>query len=269
MSNIRDVADKPTVPDNHGEGHRKRLRERYERAGFAAFAEHEVLELLLTLCIPRRDVKQPAKNLLARFGTLRGVMDAPPEELRKVEGIGSVTPVALSIIRDAATLYLQQGIETREPFTSSNKLGEFLRMRFAGKFVECVEVLYLDSGKRLMQDGVETIETGTVDSVTLLPRKLVESALRRGAKSLVVAHNHPGGSAHFSSTDIELTWNVKNAAASVGIELVDHMLVAGEIVLSMREERLLDNNGAEELRMVSERQAPYGQRPTPVTRRKF
>lgn len=258
------VADKATDSAKKGEGHRKRLRERFERAGFGAFAEHEVLELLLTLCIPRRDVKVPAKNLLARFGSLRGVLNASPEELRKVQGIGSVTPVALRIIRDAATLYLQQGIETREPLTSSYKLGEFLRMRFAGKLVECVEVLHLDSGKRLLPDGAETIETGTVDSVALIPRKLVESALRKGAKSIVIAHNHPGGAARFSGADIELTWNVKNAAAAVGIDVIDHMLVAGEAVISMREERLLENPSPNGNRLVAEQLAPYGRRIFPT-----
>ena len=259
MSRMRPVDGGKSVPAQGAEGHRKRLRERYERAGFAAFAEHEVLELLLTLCIPRRDVKQPAKALLARFGSLKGVLDASTEELRQVDGIGSVTPVALRIIRDAATLYLQQGIETREAFTSSHRLAEFLRMRFAGKIVECIEVLYLDSGRRLITGGVETIETGTVDAVTLLPRKLVESALRHGARFIVLAHNHPGGAARFSGADIELTWNIKNAAAAVGIELADHMLVAGESVLSMRAERLLETEETPALRMVSERrQAPYG-----------
>ena len=243
--------------DHPGEGHRQRLRERFERAGFAAFSEHEVLELLLTLCIPRRDVKAPAKKLLERFGNLRCVLDATPEQLRQIDGIGKVTPVALRIIRDAAALYLQQGFEGREPLNSVARLGEFMRVRFSGEGVECSEVLYLDSGRRLLPGGVERIETGTVDQVVTLPRKLVEAALRKGAKYIVMAHNHPGGAARFSTGDVEVTWAVRAAASAVGIELADHILIADGATLSMREEGLLEMERPA-LRLVAERQTPYG-----------
>src|SRR5947209_14699714 len=92
----------------HFHGHRQRLRNRFLKSGLAGFADYEVVELLLTLAIPRSDVKQPAKALIARFGSLAGILDAPVEELRAIPGIGSVTPVAFRIIKAAATLYLQQ-----------------------------------------------------------------------------------------------------------------------------------------------------------------
>src|SRR5437667_1119267 len=100
--------------DPHYVGHRRRLRERFEKSGLDGFADYEVVELLLTLAIPRSDVKQPAKALIARFGNLRGVLDAHSEELRAISGIGSVTPIALQIIKAAATLYLQQSGEGRD-----------------------------------------------------------------------------------------------------------------------------------------------------------
>src|SRR5215813_1584952 len=96
----------------HFHGHRQRLQNRFIRNGLAGFADYEIVELLLTLAIPRSDVKQPAKALLARFGNLRGVLDAPLAELQAVPGIGTVTPVALRIIREVASLYLQQLAES-------------------------------------------------------------------------------------------------------------------------------------------------------------
>jgi DNA repair protein RadC len=255
------MRDDPKHGGKLGEGHRRRLRERYQRAGLAAFSDHEVLELLLTLCIPRRDVKLPAKKLLERFGSLKAVLDATPDELSRINGIGSITPVALHIIRDAATLYLQQKIEGREVLNSDYLIGEFLRMRFAGEKSECIEILYLDSGRRLLKDGIERHEKGTVDQVLITPRKLVESALSHSAKFIIIAHNHPGGSKNFSSMDMELTWAVKSAVSAVGVELADHFLVADDKVISMRQEGFFDMPVAGE-RMVAESQSPYGGRRT-------
>src|SRR5256886_9913983 len=102
-------------------GHRRRLRERFEKSGLEGFADYEVVELLLTLAIPRSDVKQPAKELIACFGNLRGILDAPLSELRTVRGLGDVAPVALRIIRAAADLYLQQRAEQRESLKEGTK----------------------------------------------------------------------------------------------------------------------------------------------------
>jgi len=105
----------------HYTGHRRRLRERFEKSGLEGFTDYEVVELLLTLAVPRSDVKQPAKELIARFGTLRGILDAPLSELRAVPGLGEVAPVALRILRAAADLYLQQRAEQRESLEESAK----------------------------------------------------------------------------------------------------------------------------------------------------
>src|SRR5262249_6739954 len=116
--------DKP-----HYYGHRQRLRERFLKSGTDGFADYEIVELLLTHAIPRCDVKQPAKALIARFGNLRGILDATTEELQAVKGIGSVAPVALKIIKAAAALYLQQSGEGQDSLADTSRLAEFWRMR--------------------------------------------------------------------------------------------------------------------------------------------
>jgi DNA repair protein RadC len=113
----------------HFHGHRQRLRGRFVKSGLAGFADYEVVELLLTLAIPRADVKQPARALLARFGNLRGILDAPLAELQAVSGIGAVTPVALRVIREVASLYLQQQAESHDALTELHVLARFWRLR--------------------------------------------------------------------------------------------------------------------------------------------
>ena len=132
----------------HYFGHRQRLRDRFLKSGLECLAEYEVVELILTLAIPRSDVKQPAKALIARFGNLRSILDAPIEELRVVPGIGNVTPIALQIIKAAATLYLQQGSEARDSLVDSDRLTGLWRMRIGALSNEVFEVGYLDSGYR-------------------------------------------------------------------------------------------------------------------------
>ncbi len=226
--------DKP-----HHLGHRQRLRERFLKSGLEGFADYEVVELLLTLAIPRSDVKQPAKALIARFGNLRGIMDAPVEELRAVTGIGSVTPVALQIIKAAATLYLQQSSEGRDSLADPERLASFWRMRIGALPNEVFEVGYLDSAYRLLRDGVETLEEGTVDRATVYLRRVIEAALRRGAFAIVLAHNHPNGSVSPTDQDKVLTRAIVLAAETVNVRVVDHLIVSAQETFSFRKAGLL------------------------------
>jgi len=129
----------------HFHGHRQRLRDRFVKSGLAGFADYEVVELLLTLAIPRADVKQPARALLARFGNLRGILDAPLAELQAVSGIGAVTPVALRVIREVASLYLQQAAESHDALTDPHVLARLWRLRIGALSNEVFQVWYLDS----------------------------------------------------------------------------------------------------------------------------
>jgi len=221
------------------EGHRARLRERFERGGFACLADYEVVELLLTLCIPRRDVKQVAKALLKRFETVRGVLDAPAEALREVPGLGVVAPVALRIIRDTATLYLRQAVEGRSVLDNVDKLADFWRARLGTLRHEVFEVAYLDHHYQLLEDGVERVEEGTVAETTVYPRQIMTSALRRQAAHIAVAHNHPTGNITPSENDKRLTLALQAAGRPLGIKVVDHLIVAAEQTFSFRRAKLI------------------------------
>ena len=223
----------------HYTGHRGRLRERFLKSGIEGMADYEVVELLLTLAIPRKDVKESAKRLILQFGNLKGILDAPVEELRTVEKIGTVTPVALKIIRAAATLYLQQNAEGRKILSDPLQLGAFWRMRIGGLANEVFQVGYLDSPYRLLRDGVETLEEGTIDRANVYPRRMVETALRRGAAALVLAHNHPNGDVQPSEQDKLLTRALVLAAEAVQLKIVDHLIVSTADVFSFRKAGLL------------------------------
>ncbi|MBW2133536.1 MAG: DNA repair protein RadC [Deltaproteobacteria bacterium] len=223
----------------HYFGHRSRLRNRFVKSGLEGMADYEVIELLLTLAIPRKDVKEPAKILIERFGNLKGILDAPIEELRTIEKIGTVTPVALKIIRAAAVVYLQQSVEDREVLSDPLQLAAFWRMRIGHLNNEVFEVAYLDSAHRLLRDGVETLEEGTIDRANVYPRRMVETALRRGAAALVLAHNHPNGNVQPSEQDKLLTRALVLAAEAVQVKIVDHLIVSSGDVFSFREAGLL------------------------------
>jgi len=215
------------------------LRERFLRAGLRGLADYEIVELLLTLAIPRCDVKQPAKALIARFGDLRGILDATLDELKAIKGIGEVAPVALRIIREAASLYLQQCAEGTDSFADPEALARFWRMKIGALPNEVFQVGYLDSAYRLLRDGIETLEEGTTDRAAVYPRRVMEAALRRGAAALVFAHNHPDGNVQPSDQDKTLTRALVLAATTVQIKVLDHLIVSPDAVYSFRREGLL------------------------------
>lgn len=228
------------MPDSSpNEGHRQRLRQRFVRSGLDGFADYEVVELLLTLAIPRRDVKRQAKALIKKFGSLRGILDAPAEQLRQIDGIGTVAPIALRVIKEAASLYLQQMAEEREFVGDSESGSRFWRSRIGALSNEVFEVGYLDSRLRLQRNGVERMEEGTTDRATVYPRMVIEAALKRKAAALVFAHNHPNGDVKPTEQDKALTRALVLAATTVSIKVHDHLIVSADKVFSFRKEGLL------------------------------
>jgi DNA repair protein RadC len=208
-------------------------------SGLEGLADYEIVEMLLTLAFPRRDVKELAKALVKRFGNLRGILDAPVEELSKVDGIGQVTPAVLRMMREIVSLYLQQTIERQEPLSDPNRLHEFWRVKIGNNPNEVFMVGYLDSGYRLLRDGIEHLEEGTIDRATVYPRRVVEAALRRKAAAIILAHNHPNGDTRPSEQDKLLTKALVLASAAVHLKVMNHLIVSPEQVFSFRQEGLL------------------------------
>ena len=220
----------------HYHGHRQRLSERFLKSGLAGFGEHEVVELLLTLAIPRTDIKQTAKELVTRFGNVRGILDASLSELRSVAGVGEVASIALLVIRAGATYYLQQSSEAREVLADPQRLRDFWRMRIGGLQHEVFGVAYLDSATAVFTDGVEILREGTIDS-----RCGVSAPRGQGgaAAAIVLAHNHPGGKLEPSEHDKLVTRAIVLAAETIGLRVVDHLIVSPDDALSFRNAGLL------------------------------
>ncbi|MDR1255596.1 MAG: DNA repair protein RadC [Puniceicoccales bacterium] len=220
-------------------GHRKRLRERFLKSEFRGFADHEVVELLLTLCIPRRDVKMQAKKLLCRFRDVGGVLDADLDELRGIDGIGEAAATGIKIIKALTELHLKNRAERQCRLDSSDALIKFWENRMRGLKMEIFEVAYLDADLCLLEDGIEEIERGTVNRVHINLRKILELALARHASCLILAHNHPCGDAKPSDVDECLTRKIKVAAAALDITVIDHIIIAKNGKFSFREHGLV------------------------------
>ncbi len=223
----------------HHVGHRRRLRERFINAGFEGFGEHEVVELLLTLAVPRGDTKPAAKALLERFGSLRGILDALPQDVQAVQGVASVTAINLQVVRAAATLYLQQSSEGREVLKEPERLRNFWRAKIGMLQHEVFAVAYLDTAGKLLRDGVETLQVGTINRAAVYPREIVKSALRREAAAVVLAHNHPNGDVQPSEQDKLVTRAIVLAAETVELRIIDHLVVSQQETFSFRDAGLL------------------------------
>jgi DNA repair protein RadC len=222
-------------------GHRKRLRERFLRTEFAGFSQHEVIELALTLSIPRRDVKSLAKELLQAFGSVRGVFDAGFDELAKVCGVGAATAAMFKIVRALNGLYIQECCEGNGKINSPKCAFDLWQSRLSDLKVEAVEIAYLDSNLCLMRDGIERLETGTASAAAMDPRKIAAAALHRNAPAVMVAHNHPFGAPKPSASDEYSTAVLERALNFFGIWLVDHIIVTKSGSFSFKKNGLLPN----------------------------
>ena len=213
--------------NNPHKDHRARVKARFHREGFSAFAPHEVLELILFYAIPQKDTNPIAHRLLDHFGTLSAVFSASEQELAAVEGIGEHAATLLRLIVPATSYALADERRKRtKSFGTVHAIGRYFVDLYMGAKEESVYLMLLDNSYALI-DCVKVHE-GSVNSVAVTPRKLVERAYHARAAMAVLAHNHPGGIAIPSTDDIDTTVTLKKAFDTMGVTLLEHLLVAGE-----------------------------------------
>jgi DNA repair protein RadC len=221
----------------HHLGHRERLKDRFERAGIAGLQDYEVLELLLFYALPRKDVKPLAKDLMRRFGSLKGVLDAGHESLEGVPGIGRHAALLFRLVRDLGSLYLQKRAEEKEQISSTKELIDYCLSSMGGLKDEHFAVIYLNARNKIIK--VETIQEGIVNQAVVYPRKVLEKALKHKASAIILVHNHPSGHVRPSDADIRLTRVLQDAARVMDIVLHDHLIVGENRFFSFREEGIL------------------------------
>lgn len=223
------------MPTN--DGHRQNVKKRFREEGLDNFAEHHVLELLLFYCIPRKNTKELAKLLLEQFGSLSQVLEANPEELQKVPGVGENVATFLNFVPAVSRYYSAQRSEKHERLDSTEKFGAYLKKRFIGRRNETVFLLCMDAkGKALC---CREIGEGSINSAAVPVRRIVETALGVGASVAVLAHNHPSGLALPSAEDIATTRRIAKALNAVEIVLADHIIVADDDFVSLAQSNLI------------------------------
>lgn len=226
------MTDKP-----HYLQHRQRLRERFQKAGVEGLHDYELLELLLTYAIPRKDVKPIAKELIKRFGSLSGVLDASQKELESVSGLGSISATLIRLVKELCGAYLAEQMKRRDVLSSPQAVVDFARAKLGGLPHESFMVIYLNTKNEVIEH--EIVHEGTIDRAVIYPRRILEAALTHHAAGIILVHNHPSGHPEPSDEDKRLTRAIADAGRPMDIRVLDHIIIGKGDYFSFREERLL------------------------------
>lgn len=217
---------------HHHTGHRSRLKKRFLNEGLDNFELHNVVELLLFYAMPQRDTNQLAHTLIEEFGSLSGILDAGPQQLMNITGVGEHTATLLSLIPQVCRRYYQEKADIPVPKDNYvDVLGRRLVAASVGRMVEVVYLFCFDNRMKELYYGV--IGEGILDTVNVVTRKVAEIAIRTEATCIVLGHNHPTGFALPSAADRQNTLELRRMLAPLSIRLLDHIVVAGDDFVSM------------------------------------
>ena len=230
--------------EKDSQGHRERIKEKFLKNGIDGFAEYEILELLLTYCIPRKDTKPIAKELLNKFKSLDNVFKADLDKLSAIDGLGKNTVTFLKLIGDLPSIIYKDELKNKklvdkETLKISNKdvLLKYLRNKIGYEEIEKFYVLYLSSSNEVIEFEENSI--GTLDRSSVYPREIYKKIINLNAKSVILAHNHPSDNITPSKCDIELTNEIAKGLKNFGALLIEHIIITKNSYFSFLEEGLI------------------------------
>ena len=225
--------------------HRERMRARFDAEGLAGFHDHEALELLLYYVYPQGDVNPVAHRLMKRFGSFHQVLEASPEQLMEVPGVGQSAARMLTMVFQIGLRCCQDGVRYREgrhELDSTEKMAKYIAPQMAGLSAEASAVVCVDS--RLRPIDYEFVSKGTVRATEVMVRRIAEIAVRSSATAVILAHSHPRGRAAASPEDFETTRQLQTALRRIGIELLDHIVLGDGEYISLRDYGALEPDGS-------------------------
>ncbi len=218
-------------------GHRQRLKEKFIHTGGEGLHDYEMLELLLTYALPRRDVKPLAKELIKRFDGLAGVLDASPEELEKIKTLGRGPAVLIKLAKTLTEQYMAAEMRSRDALSSPQAVLNFARAKLSGQPNEAFLCIYLNTKNEVLKHNI--INQGTVDKAAVYPRRIIKEALDCHAAGLILVHNHPSGHCQPSPEDKALTDSIISVAKTMDIRVLDHIIVGRSGHYSFAEKNLI------------------------------
>lgn len=211
--------------------HRKRFRERFIKHGVDAFEEHEIIELFLYYAIPRKNTNEIAHELINKFSSISGIMDAPIDSLLEINGIGESSAVLLKLFPHMCRIYLSGKCDNKEKIIDINNVGDIFQNKFVGRTNEHSMVLLMDSKWRQLYIG--ELDEGDLGEVNMCIKKIIKLLLFYNANRVVIAHNHPSGFALPSKQDLYVTANIYKSLKLVNAVLLDHIIVADNDYVSL------------------------------------
>ncbi len=219
-------------------GHRKRLREKFMRSGISGFHDYEIVELLLTLGTPRKDCKQQAKEAIIKFETLRGVLEAPVEDLQEIKGIGPHNIFGIKLVQEVARKFLKEKIFEKPVCKSSKEIFDYLYHSMRDLKKEVFKVIFVDGKNQIIE--IEDLFEGTLNTSSIYPREVIKSTIKNNAVGLIFIHNHPSGNPEPSESDKDITEDLVFTGNLMQIKILDHIIIGDNKYFSFADEGLIE-----------------------------